>query len=198
MDLMIKKSLSEMSSILRLPGTVVSVHDVQLLGANPSPSTLYRRLNYRVGKGELYQVRRGLYAKDKHYDRLELGSKIFTPAYISFETVLAAAGLIQQYYASVSVASYKNKRLICDDTEFHFRRLKPAILLNVNGLERRAAYFIATPERAYLDILYLKKDYDFTNLATLDWKKVAELLPLYDNKRMTRVVEKHLKALQKA
>lgn len=30
----------------------------------------------------------GIYAKDKNYEKYELATKIFTPSYISFETVL--------------------------------------------------------------------------------------------------------------
>jgi len=38
--------------------------------------------------------RRGIYAKDKNYDRLELANRIYTPSYISLETVLSREGIV--------------------------------------------------------------------------------------------------------
>ena len=60
----------------------------------------------------------------------------------------------------------------------------------------REHYWIASPERAYLDMLYLHKDYYFDNLRPLDWNKVAEILPIYQNKRMERVVAEQYKSYQ--
>jgi hypothetical protein len=36
---------------------------------------------------------RGIYAKDKDYDKVELAGRIFTPGYVSFETVLVRSGI---------------------------------------------------------------------------------------------------------
>jgi hypothetical protein len=50
-------------------------------------------LNKYVTAGKLIRVRRGLYAKDKDYNRFELATRINTPSYISFETVFTGSGL---------------------------------------------------------------------------------------------------------
>ncbi len=86
-----------LSYLLRSKQTVFSFRDILLASDAPTPSLLYRRVNYYVTKGNLYQIRRGLYAKDKNYDRYELGTKILTPSYISFETILAEAGINEAY-----------------------------------------------------------------------------------------------------
>jgi len=53
---------------------------------------------------------------------------------------------------------------------------------------------MATPERAFLDVLYLNKDYYFDNLSGLNWEKVFEILPVYEgNKRMERRVKEQYK-----
>ncbi len=79
---------SNILSILRSKSSVFTFKEILIAYSEQNPDLLKRRLQYYVQKGELYSIRRGLYAKDKNYDRLELATKIFTPSYISFETIL--------------------------------------------------------------------------------------------------------------
>lgn len=146
--------------------------------------------HYYVKQGQLYHIRKGIYAKDKNYDRLELATKIYTPSYVSFETVLSAAGIIFQKYGQIFVASYQTREIVCDGEVYSFRKIKNAILTDQTGLENRGTYYIASNERAFLDTLYLNKDYHFDNLLPLDWGKVDDLLPIYDNKRIAKTVER--------
>ena len=48
---------------------------------------------------------------------------------------------------------------------------------------------IASKERAFLDIMYINKDYYFDNLIGIDWDKVFKILPIYNNKRMTKKIK---------
>ena len=182
---------------LRLTSTVFSFKELLLLSRETKPPLLRRRLSYYVKQGELYAIRRGLYAKDKNYDRYELATKIFTPAYVSFETILAKAGVIFQYYNTIFVASYQTKEIVCDGQTFSFKKLKDTILTNKMGIERKDNYYAASPERAFLDILYLNKDYYFDNLAPLNKEKIMSLLPLYANQRMEQKVRSYFKAFEK-
>lgn len=184
-----------LSDILRLKGTVLQFKEILIASGEPHAANLRRRLNYYVQRGELIALRRGLYAKDHQYDRLELATKIYTPSYISFETVLAQAGIIFQYYKQIFVATYQNKTIECDDQEYTYKKLKEPLLTTLEGLEDRGSYFIATKERAFLDTLYLNKEYFFDNLAPLDPTKIEKLLPLYNNKQLITRVLAHLKGL---
>ena len=59
-------------------------------------------------------------------------------------------------------------------------------------------YVIASKERAFLDMLYLYKEYHFDNLESINWEKVAEILPIYGgNKRMAAKLKKYREAAQK-
>ena len=170
--------------------TVFSFKELCLLWGNAADTTTIKsRVNYYVKHGDLYHIRRGYYAKDKNYDHLELATKIFTPSYISFETVLAQAGIIFQYYKQIFVASYKSKSIICDGQTYTFRSIKSVILTNTQGVEINDNYSIASPERAFLDVIYLHKNYHFDNLSPLNWDKVYEILPIYKNNRMKKMVE---------
>jgi len=145
----------------------------------------------------LYHIRRGFYAKDKNYDRFEFATKIYTPSYISFESVLVNAGVIFQHYRQIFVASYQSKELICDKQKYLFKKLKTSILINGLGIENKENYSIASPERAFLDILYLNKDYYFDNMSSLNWEKIYKILPIYGiNKRMKKVVNANYKTFK--
>lgn len=183
-----------LKTILRVNQTVFTFKELLLRLKTDNVASLKSQVSYYVKNGDLYPIRRGLYAKDAHYDRLELATKICTPAYVSFETVLSSAGIIFQYYKSIFVASYQSREVICDDQTYVFRRLKPTILTNAKGIKDNKA----TPERAFLDIIYLHKEYHFDNLDPLDWDSVYEILPIYgDNKSMKARVDMYYHAQQK-
>ena len=177
-----------LSAILRCGKTVFSFSDIAMIWGESGLAARVR-LNYYVKSGELFRVRRGIYAKDKDYDKLELASRIFTPAYVSFETVLGKEGMTFQHYSQIFVASYLTREISCENQKYSFRKMKKIILSNAVGVENKRNRAIATKERAFLDILYINKDYYFDNLSPLDWDRVFEILPIYDNKRMDKKVK---------
>ncbi len=176
------------STILRSKKTVFSFKDIVMLWRDSS-NAVRVRINYYIKDNSLYHIRRGLYAKDKNYDRFELATRIFTPAYVSFETVLGQEGITFQYYGQIFVASYLSREIKCDGQTYSFRKIKDKILINKIGLKNKGEYLTASKERAFLDVMYINKDYYFDNLSPLDWDKVFEILPIYDNKRMTKKVK---------
>ncbi len=181
-----------LKTILRSNKTVFSFKELILLWGNTNVDTLKARLNYYVKIGDLYHLRRGLYAKTKHYDHFELATKIITPSYLSFETVLSRAGIIFQHYSQLFVASYKSVHINCDGQEYVFKKIKSVMLTNAVGIEIREHYSIASPERAFLDTVYLYKDYHFDNLAPLNWKKIYDILPVYgNNRRIKKTIDRY-------
>ncbi len=182
--------------IFKSKSTVLSFKEILMAAGPISSDLLKRRLHYYVQNGELYAIRKGFYARDKNYDRREFATKLFTPSYISFETVLAESGIIFQYYSTIFVATYQSKDLECDGQEYSYKKLKDTILVNTTGIENKGAYFIASPERAFLDVLYLNKNYYFDNLSVLNFDKILSILPIYHNKRMEEAVYAQLKAFR--
>lgn len=181
-----------LQDILRSNKTVFSFKDMLLLWSDADDLTVASRLNYYVKRGDLHHIRRGLYAKDNNYDKLELATKILTPSYISFETVLARAGVTFQWYGQIFVATYQTKEIVCDGQKYSFKTLKDSILLNGTGIEKKENHFIASPERAFLDTAYLYKNYHFDNLSSLNWEKVFEFLSVYGgNRRMEKNIKEY-------
>ena len=182
---------SLLKDILRSDQTVFSMKELLLMWGKSDTSRLRSRVSYYLKKGYLYHLRRGLYAKSKDYNRLEVATKILTPSYVSFETVLLRAGVIFQYHEQIFIASYQARTIICDGHTYVFRKLRGPLLTNTRGILIKPHYSIATPERAFLDIIYLHKGYYFDNLSALDWNKVYEILPIYNNTRMVNQVDRY-------
>ena len=178
-----------LTTILRSPKTVFTNGDIAMLWGEPSSGAVRVRLNYYVKQGNLFRIRRGLYAKDKNYNKLELATRIFTPAYVSFETILSKEGVTFQFYSQIFVASYLTREITIDDQLYSFRKIRNLLLMNSIGVELKDESSLATKERALLDILYLNTDYQFDNLDGVDWEKVFEILSVYGNKRMDKKVK---------
>jgi hypothetical protein len=183
--------------LLRSKKTVFSVQDIVLLWRDSNIGAVQVRLNSYIRNKKLFRPRRGLYVKDQNYDRLELAPKIFKPAYVSFETVLGAAGITFQYYEQIFVASYVKREILCDEQKYSFRIIKKEILINPLGIDQGGEYSAATKERAFLDTIYRSKDYYFDNLSPLDWDKVFEILSIYKSQAMEQRVKKYYENFKK-
>jgi len=178
------------SKILRSNNTVFTSKDVSLIWGNTKKKAVISAINYYVKNGELYRIRRGFYAKNTNYDKFELATKIYTPSYIGLETVLRQAGIVFQFYGQIFVASYLTREITADNQKYSYRKIKDSILTNQAGIEVKDRYCIASPERAFLDTLYLNKDYYFDNLGSLDKEKIFEILPIYKSKSLEKKVER--------
>jgi predicted transcriptional regulator of viral defense system len=177
-----------LTTILRSKKTVLTYKDILLLWREQGSEAATVRLYQYVKNGDLYRIRRGIYAKDKNYNQVELATRIFTPSYVSFETVLAKEGVTFQFYSGIFVASYLTREIAIDGQVYSFRKIRNAILTNPAGVVHKDETSFATKERAFLDTLYVHTDYHFDNLGGLDWDKVFEILPIYGNKRMAKNV----------
>ena len=83
--------------LMRSKSTIFTTKDVSLLWQESDVNFVRKKLYRYVKAGKLYSVRKGVYAKYKNYEKYELATKIFTPAYVSFETVLTHAGIVFQF-----------------------------------------------------------------------------------------------------
>lgn len=183
--------------LLRSSQTIFSTKDAALLWREEDSSVVTDRLKKYKKSGKLFRVYRGLYAKDQSFDYFELATRIYTPSYVSFETVLTREGVNFQYYGNIFVASYVNREINVGEQKITFVRTKDYVLSNTIGIEHKDGYAIASRERAFLDRVYVSKDYHFDNLAHLNWDKVFEILPIYHNKRLEKKINEYYKDYQK-
>lgn len=171
--------------------TVYKLKDIALLVGEENFGSLNQKLNYYVRTGKLYSPRKGIYTKSG-YNKNELACTIFTPSYISLEFVLQKAGIIFQYDSRITAISYLSRSIEIDGQAYLYRKIKNELLINTEGIERQANQInIATPERAFLDILYLNKEYYFDNLNPLKKELIYKLLPLFQSKILEQKTGKY-------
>ena len=181
--------------IYQRPETVLTLDEIAQLSPDIAYKSLKDRLYYFTKTSRLKRLRQGIYAKPD-YNPLELGNKIYKPAYISLETVLFKGGVIFQTYKTIFLVSYLTRSVIVDGTEFQFRKIKNPVLTNLSGIESQTGYFIATLERAFLDAVYVYRDYHFDNLDVLDWDKVHLLKGIYQSRAFEKRVGDYYKSYQ--
>lgn len=178
--------------LYRSKNSVFTTKEIALILGETNAKALKSKINYYIKKGVMQTVRKGVYVKPD-YDKLELATKIYTPSYISLETVLQKEGVIFQYYRTIFAVSYLSRKINLDNQEIQFRKIKNKTLLNPAGIIKTETYSIATKERAFLDALYLYRDYHFDNLDILDKNKVFELVKIYQNKKLIELLKKYFK-----
>lgn len=176
--------------------TVFSFNELALLLNCPDSIILSKRMNYYVKTNQLLNIRKGFYAKE-NFNKEEFVCKLFKPSYLSLETVLQKEAVIFQYSNKLTAISHLSRSISIKkntEIEISYRKIKNNILINTTGIERKKnGINKATKERAFLDTLYLSKDYYFDNLKELNKDKITELLKIYKSKALQKRVEIQLK-----
>lgn len=172
--------------------SVYRLSDVAMLMNETNFVSLNRRLNYFVRCNKIQNPRKGVYTKAV-FNKEELACRVFIPSYISLEYVLQKAGIIFQFNSQITSVSYLSRNIEIDQTNFVFRKIKGDILVDTNGIVRQSTGVnIATPERAFLDTLYLNGNYFFDNINSLNKDLIFKLLPIYKSTKLTQRVTKLL------
>ena len=172
--------------------TVFRLKDIAMLTGETDFAPLNKKINYYVRTGKLMNPRKGLYTKPD-FNLEELACTIFTPSYISLDYVLQKAGILFQFDTRITAVSYLSRSIEVVNQIYSFRKIRGEFLVNTAGIIRQKNHVnIASPERAFLDMLYLNKDFYFDNLNPLKKESVYKLLPLYQSKALTRRVCKIL------
>lgn len=152
--------------------------------------SISRSLRYYVSKGAILSPRNGIYTKTK-YNEEEMACTLLKPSYISLEYVLARSGVTFQYSSEITCISYQTRTIEVDGKSYAFRKINPMIWANMLGIEQRDNIAIASPERAFLDMVYLSAGQCyFDNLRPLNKRLIKKILPLYNSKILINRVTK--------
>lgn len=178
------------------PKTILTTKDIALIWEETNTANLLAKIKYYAKQGSLIRLSRGIFAKNKEYDLKELAGSIYTPSYISFETVLREAGIIFQHQEAVFVAGPYPMTKKIDGHTIIFRKLKDSILYNGASIKKEQGYSIALPERAFLDTIYLSPKFYFDNLRPINWELCFDLVKIYDNKQLVKRLKNYQKYAQ--
>lgn len=179
-------------SVYRESRTIFRLNEIAMMTGIHDFQSLSKRLNYYVHASKLENPRKGIYAKPG-YDPEELACSLYTPSYISLQYVLQKEGVIFQYDSRIMSVSYLSRMIEIGNRGFIYRKIKGISLVNPSGIIRQSNNVsIASPERAFLDLLYLEKEYHFDNLNPLKRKLIDELIPLYKSGVIKNAVKRVL------
>lgn len=180
-----------LETILKSSRTVFTIQSMMMLTGCEDSTKLTKSLHYYSKAGKICNPRKGLYAK-LVYDEKEMACGMFRPAYISLEYVLQRAGVVFQFDETVTCVSYLNREVEIDGKSYSYRIIKPELWIGMEGIDQDDNVCMATPERAFLDMVYLSAgSCYFDNLHPLNKLRIKELLPLYNS----RVLEKRVSEL---
>ena len=135
-----------------------------LLAGDVDPDNVRRQLSRWTAAAKLYQLRRGLYALAPPYQKVKphpflVANHLVRASYVSLHAALAHYGLIPEHVPVVtSVTTARPGRRETPLGRYEFRHVKPGLLYGYRllalGHDQQA--FVATPEKALLDLLYLQ------------------------------------------
>ncbi len=170
--------------------TVFSLQEIVKLFPNISYKNLKRRLSYYVTTGRLKKLRKNVYAK-MNYNPLEVPQKPYLTSYISLESVL------EKEKSSIFSVSYISRTINVDGNKIVYRKLPKKVFSNKKEIKETDGYFIASPERAFTDAVYIYKNYHFNDLKSFDWEKIMELKNIYKNRAFERRINRYFKFINK-
>lgn len=156
------------------------VRDLANLWGITNANTLYTTLKRYAEQRLLYRIQKGLYAV-KPIGQISpkfLGLKaLHEYAYVSCETVLAEAGIMQQKMEWITLVSSRSKRFSLGGTQYYSRKLADRFLYNPTGIAERDGAREAIVERALADLLYFNPHayFDAGSSRLIDWGEVKRI-----------------------
>jgi predicted transcriptional regulator of viral defense system len=192
--------------LLELVGNDPLFESSLLLAGNVNPANVRLQLSRWTNSGRVYQLRRGLYAIAPPYQKIKphpfvIANRMSRASYVSCQSALAFYGLIPEYVpATVSVTASRPDRRETPLGVFAFHHVKPAILrgYRMTDLDNDQRAFIAVPEKALLDLIYLQPkgespaylgELRLQNLERLNLDELRNQAESFGNHKMLRAVE---------
>ena len=159
-----------------------------LLSGDVDPNDIRRQLSRWVSAGKLKQLRRGLYTLTSPYRQISphpflIANFLMPGSYVSTQSALAYYGLIPEYVAQTW--SITTARPAQWGREFHFQHIAMPLFFGYQrvDLPQEQSAFVATPEKAILDLAHLTPHADnidylrqlrLQNLERLDIERLHE------------------------
>ncbi len=139
-----------------------------LLAGDVDPADVRRQLSRWMRAGRLHQLRRGLYALAPPFQKVRphpflVANRLVPGSYVSLQSVLAQHSLIPEYVpVTTSVTTGRPGRWDTPLGVYDFRHLQVDLFTGFvrTDLGGGQEAFLATPEKALLDLVYLEPDAD--------------------------------------
>ncbi|MEA3351218.1 MAG: hypothetical protein U9Q82_11395 [Chloroflexota bacterium] len=174
-----------------------------LVVGETSPYQVQRRLSDWTKVGKIFPLRRGLFVLPKEKRKIEphpflIANRLEAGSYISLEMALRYYNLIPEHVAQItSVTTGRPREWENEFGRFSYRHIHPRYFFGMEYrliIEGQSAY-IAYPEKALLDFIYLRKNGDspefiealrLQNLEDLDLTRLQEFANRFGKPKLYR------------
>lgn len=154
--------------LLAIAGDEPVFETALLLAGDVDPAGVRRQLSRWVTAGRIYQLRRGVYALAPPFRKHRpqpffIANRMVRPSYVSLEAALAYYGLIPDVTpVTTSVTTARPGRWETPLGVFAFRHVQAGLFFGYRRVESGGGQqaFVATPEKALLDLVYLAPEGD--------------------------------------
>lgn len=154
----------EFSRLLELVGNEPVFETSLLLAGDVDPAIVRLQLSRWKTSGRIFQLRRGLYTLAPPYQKISphpfvIANHLVRASYVSCQSALAQYGLIPDVVpVTVSVTTSRPARWQTPLGDYEFHHIKQGLLIGyqMTDLGGGQQAFIATPEKALLDLVYLQ------------------------------------------
>ncbi|MDO8505758.1 MAG: hypothetical protein Q7S48_04240 [bacterium] len=166
------------SRLAALGEQVFHADDLANLWNIRNASTLHMTLARYVSRGLLFRIQNGLYGTKEptnlHPHLIGLKA-LHGPAYISCETVLFDAGVINQPPRVITIVSGVSRRFTLAGHDYCSRKLADRFLFNNAGVYTKDGIRIADLSRAVADMLYFNSKKYFDVPSEIAWDAVRDI-----------------------
>jgi len=154
--------------LLTIAGNEPIIESSLLLAGDVQPGDVHRQLSRWRDARLLHQLRRGLYLLAEPYRKqtphpFAAANLLQRPSYVSCQSALAWYGLIPEYVPSVvSITTARTGEWQTELGTFLYRHVKNELFWGYRSVEVMPGQkvFLATPEKALLDLIYLQPGAD--------------------------------------
>jgi len=166
------------AQLAKLGEIIFHAKDLANLWQIKNPNTLYTSLKRYNQQRLLFRIYKGFYSIKpiNQLDPFLLGIKAMHKfCYISAETILEKAGIIQQKTNYITLISSVSKKFKIDDYYYCSRQSDDKFLFKTTGIVNKNGIKIATTQRAVADLLYFNPKIYFDNNKLINWKEVKKI-----------------------
>lgn len=171
--------MNYLTTLLKQKQSLFHTSDLALLWNISNKNTLYTTIKRYVRNKALHRIHKGFYSTKPlvDLDPIMLGiGYVHDYAYLSTESVLSQAGIINQLSPTITLISTKSINFSILDMNYIVRTMKPELLYNEYGIElSEKGYKVATPERAVIDMIYYSPDFHFDNMNRVNIQQINNI-----------------------
>jgi len=176
-----------------------------LLAGDANRREIRRQLSRWRQAGKIYQLRRGLYCLAPPFQKVKphpflVANRMIPASYVSLQSALAYYGMIPEHVpVTTSVTTSRPAHWENPLGIYDFRHIQVDLFYGYRlvDLGEKQQAFIASPEKALLDLVYLEPGGDtpdhlaelrLNNLDRLDWQLISRLAEEIGKPKLLRAI----------